>query len=182
MAPLFISITSPEAFRTSVEVVPIAPWILLGAFTLLVIGGVQGAASSLAVGLADVIWRRGRRRIYLGMLAGLVFSGYLILFTSLGLYDLPTPPVIYFPVYLMYGVVLGAMFSLMIPQLGDHVSLQWQLTRFILVAVVIGFATTFQMYFCYLEFDIRYYIFRALFPIMLALGLGLSLREIENSK
>ena len=184
-APFFISITSPEAFRTSVEVVPIAPWILLGAFTLLVIGGVQGAASSLAVGLADIIWddqRRGRRRIYLGILAGFVFSGYLILFTSLRLYDLPTPPVVYIPVYLLYGVVLGAMFSFMIPQLGTHLSYRGLLTRFLWVAVVIGFATTLQMYFCYRELDIRYYIFRALFPIMLALGLGWSLRENKNSK
>jgi DNA-binding SARP family transcriptional activator len=184
-SPFFISITSPDSFRTSVEVVPIAPWILLGAFTLLVIGGVQGAASSLAVGLADVIWddwRRGRRRILLGIFAGLVFSGYLILFTSLSLYDLPTTPAVFIPVYLVYGLVLGAMFSFMIPQLGSHVSLRGQLPRFILVAAVIGFATIFQMYFSYRELDIPYLIFRALFPIMLALGLGLSLREVKNSK
>jgi len=184
-APFFLAITSQEAFRMSLEVVPIAPWILLGAFTLLVIGGGQGAMSSLAVGLADVIWddwRRGRRRILLGIFAGLVFSGYLILFTLLGLYDLPTTPAVFIPVYLVYGVVLGAMFSFMIPQLGDHVSLREQLTRFLLVAAGIGFATIFQMYFCYRELDIPYLIFRALFPIMIALGLGLTLREYKNSK
>jgi hypothetical protein len=70
----------------------------------------------------------------------------------------------------------------MIPQLGAHVSLREQLKRFLLVTAVIGFATTLQMYFCYLDLDIRYFTFRALFPIMLALGLGLSLRVYKDSK
>jgi hypothetical protein len=116
------------------------------------------------------------------MLAGLVFSGYLILFTSLKLYDIPAPPVVYVPVYLLYGLVLGAMFSFMIPQLGDHMELRGLISRFIWVAVIIGIATTIQMYLCYGELDIRYLIFRALFPIMLALGLGWSLREPRNGK
>ncbi len=184
-APFFTAITSPESFRLGVEIVPIPPWILLGAFTLLIIGGVQGAASSLAMGLADVMWddwRRRRRRILLGIFAGFVFSGYLILFTLLGLYDLPTTPGVFIPVYLVYGVVLGAMFSFMIPRLGDHVSLRVQLKRFFVVTTVIGFATIFQMYFCYRELDIPYLIFRALFPIMIALGLGLSLREYKVNR
>jgi DNA-binding SARP family transcriptional activator len=119
--PLYTALAEPEEFRTMTEqFLPVPAWMLAAALAALVVGAILGWVLGAATALADVLWRgpvRARRRLLLGTLAGLAYSFYLILFTLIGAYSPSAPPAIYLPVYLLYGLLQGAIATWAIPEL-----------------------------------------------------------------
>ncbi|NIM95418.1 MAG: hypothetical protein GTO18_17110 [Anaerolineales bacterium] len=138
-----LQLMMPEEFAEAMEVVSWPVWLVTNVIVGSVWGGFQGIASGLLIGIADTFWIDGswrRMRILLGSIAGLAYTSIIIFtasssgtWTSLG-------PEIFVPVYLIYGLILGAAFTLVFPPLGSTSSLRRQLVRSSWASIIIGIA------------------------------------------
>jgi hypothetical protein len=145
---------------------------------MMVLGAAQGTALGLAVGIADAVWRgklRGRGRLLFGGLAGLVYSFNFILLSLTGLLEPHSGPVVYIPVYILYGVLLGAALSFVIPRLGTPSPVWTQIARSVWATVGIVPATILCAFLVYHEETSGVLLHRIILVFLLALGLGLAL-------
>lgn len=131
--PLLTFAASREVFEQAMaEYVTLPAWMISGAVAGLVWQGAQGLASCMAVGAADALGPGkggGANRILCGSLAGLVHSGFLIAFSAAGLLDPNAAPAVYVPVFLVYGLIVGGLLSLLIPPLGQRRPMSRQIRR-----------------------------------------------------
>lgn len=184
-APFYIALSSPDIYRETIQVLSLPFWMLSGALGMVLIGGVQSLASSFAVGLADVFFRGRARRIWrhlFGTLAGLVLAGFLIVFTLMGDREPLSEPVFYISVYILYGLLLGAALSFVIPQIGTPSSMRQQLIRATwgVVAAVIATIPYVYAYLVYFDEALGTVPERLIFAIILPLGIALALRNPEK--
>lgn len=177
-SPFFIALTFPSHFREWQQFTPVPAWSLSGAAAMMVLGAAQGTASGLAVGMADAVWRgksRGRWRLLFGGLAGLAYSLNFLLLSLTGLLEPHSGPGVYIPAYTLYGVLLGAALSFVIPRLGTGSPVWKQIMRSVWATVVTAPATILYVILVYREAASGVLLPRIVLVLLLALGLGLAL-------
>jgi DNA-binding SARP family transcriptional activator len=187
---LQLQIALPQELREATEFVPLPVWIFTNILLGLVWGGLQGASTGLATGLADAFWEGKswkRMRILLASLAGLVHSGFVLFTASTSGVWASEGPSVYVPVYLIYGLIMGVAFSLVVPRLNLLNSLRQQLFQSIrasLILIVFGVISVFIAYGGHLDdrsfrLDLFMFIITAmLFP--LGFAVAFSRRKGEN--
>lgn len=184
-SPLYMALGYPELYRRQVAEFPFAAWSISGAFAMLFVGGCQGMVSALMAGLADALGgarSSQSRRLMLGCLAGLFHSVYLISFSLTGLLDPVAGPEIFIPVYVLYGMILGALLSTVVPELGTRPPARHQLTRALQVAAPLAAATILVTYVGYRQEMIATLPNRLMFAMLLPLGLGLGLASLRSNR
>jgi DNA-binding SARP family transcriptional activator len=177
--PLFVAIFEPQRFQAGLDIWSIPAWSLAGGFTMLFIGGVQGLFTGFTVGLADAIFGEGGNsfwRVLFGGVSGLDYAAYLIIFSLTGLLEPSTQPSIYIPVHILYGILIGALISFVIPELGKSFSKGQRIKRMISVGIPIVLLTIPQVFVVYHEYYLSKLpdsIVRALLlPIGIGIGVG----------
>jgi DNA-binding SARP family transcriptional activator len=136
---LQLEIALTEELREATELVPLPVWFFTVTLLGLVWGGLQGVSTGLATGIADAFWRGKswkRMRILFASLAGLVHSGFIIFTASTSDTWTSEGPSIYVPVYLIYGLIVGVAFSLVVPRLNLSTSLRQQLIQTIRASLI----------------------------------------------
>jgi DNA-binding SARP family transcriptional activator len=188
---LQLQIVLPEEFREATEFVPLPIWIFTNILLGLVWGGLQGASTGLATGLADAFWEGKswkRMRILLASLAGLVHSVFILFTASTSNVWSSQVPSVYVPVYLIYGLIVGASFSLVVPKLDVSISIRQQLSRSMWVSLILMLFGAISVFIAYggnlndrnFRLDLFMFIVTAiLFP--LGFALALTRRRGENS-
>lgn len=181
-APFYIALSLPDSYHNTLQVLSLPTWILSGALGMMLIGGVQGLASSFAIGMADVFLRGRARRVWrhlLGGLAGFAHAGFLIAFTIMGSTTPLSEPVVYVFIYIVYSLLFAAALSFVFPQLGTSASTRQQLRRAAwgaaaAVIATIPYAIGYLYYFDEAPGTIPE---RFIFSILLTLGIALALRN-----
>lgn len=179
LSPFYSALASPDELNEVLTFVSLPAWMIAGAIGWMLIGGLQGFATGLAVGLGDAFWRgRGRRvaRTLLGAASGLVHSGVLLLAASVAVQPPGTPPGIYRSVYLLYGLLLGAGLSWVFPAPGEPFRRGVQFAHWIQAAVWIGLVTLPYGFLVNDEASIGGFPRRLVFAMLLPIGLGLAVR------
>ena len=181
---LQLEIALTEKFRESTEFVPLPVWFFTVTLLGLVWGGLQGASTGLVTGMADAFWRGKswmRMRILFASLAGLVHSGFIIFTASTSDTWTSEEPSIYVPVYLIYGLIVGAAFSLVVPRLNLSTSLRQQLIQSIWASLIMMLFGIICLFIAYggnmgdrtFRLDLVMFIISAwLYPLGIALSLG----------
>jgi DNA-binding SARP family transcriptional activator len=183
--PVYMAISRPENFQDAQELVTIPAWVLSGAISALVVGAFQGLASSFMVGLADILWRGGSRRkwrIFFGSIAGLFQTLFLSIFSLVGLFRPEAEASVYVPVYLVYGLLIGAVLSMVVPKLGSSSSFRQRLPKVSTAALVIAIITVPYVYLVYLDQAKISLLSRLMYAILLPIGLGFSLGDRQVSE
>jgi cytochrome bd-type quinol oxidase subunit 2 len=133
--------------------------------------------------LADAFWvgRSWKRmRILLASLSGLIYSGIILFTASTSDVWATEGPSIYVPVYLVYGLIMGAAFSLVVPKLNSSPSMRHQLMQSIRASLIIMLSGIISVYLAYggnvgdndFQLDVVMFIVTALlFPLGIALAL-----------
>ncbi len=181
-APLYMALSFPNEFQETLSFVGgITAWMLSGALGFLPIGALQGLASGFMVGLADVLWRgRSRKwwRLLFGCLAGLVHSALIIAYTLMrGSGKPPTSPGVYISMYLLYGLFLGGVFSIVIPEVGTTSTVAQYLRRTALGIVAAVLVTIPPYMVAWLDEATGVLPNRIMFAILLPLGIAIALRN-----
>jgi hypothetical protein len=191
---LQLQIVLPQELREATEFVPLPIWIFTNVLLGLVWGGLQGASTGLVTGLADAFWEGKswkRMRILLASFAGLVHSGFVLFTASASGVWASEGPSVYVPVYLIYGLIMGASFSLVVPRLNVSSSLRQQLfqsLRASLILILFGVISVFIAYGGHLDdrnfrLDLFMFIVTALlFPLGFTLALTRSKGENAGSR
>lgn len=181
-APFYIALSLPDSYHNTLQVLSLPTWMLSGALGMMLIGGVQGLASSFAIGMTDVFLRGRARRIWrhlLGGLAGLAHAGFLIAFTIMGSVTPLSEPAVYVFIYVMYSLLFAAALSIVFPQLGTSASTRQQLRRAAwgaaaAVIATIPYAIGYLYYFDEAPGTIPE---RFVFSILLTLGIALAIKN-----
>ncbi|MGH2627840.1 MAG: BTAD domain-containing putative transcriptional regulator [Anaerolineales bacterium] len=176
--PLLTLAASRDVFEQAMaEYVTLPAWMISGAVAGLVWQGFQGLASCLAVGAADALSSGkapGARRTLCGALAGLVHSGFLIVFSATGLLDPKAGPAVYVPVSLAYGLIVGALLTLLIPPLGQLRPMSRQLKRGAVCWLGISLAGLVVTLLLYPAAYVRRSLTDSLFGFVMSFGLSLA--------
>ena len=181
-APFYIALSHPDSYQNTLQVLSLPTWILSGALGMMLIGGVQGLASSFTIGMVDIFLKGRSRRIWrhvLGGLAGFAHAGFLIAFTIMGSTTPLSEPAVYVFIYIVYSVFFAAALSIVFPQLGTTASTRQQLRRAAWGAAAAVIAT--------IPYAIGYLFFfdeapgtipeRFVFSILLTIGIALAIRN-----
>ena len=146
----------------------------------MVFGSLQGLALSFAVSLADILFKRmkySRVRYILGGFSGLVYSIYLITFSMAGLLHPESNANIYMGLFVLYGVILGMVFSIVIPILKSRVSGKRLFFRWLL-AFVLGSIIAFPVIFLvYPETNIFKYMQELCFIALFSAGMAIAMKK-----
>lgn len=138
-------------------------------------------ASGLLVGLADAfaVSRRHRlQRLLLASVAGLAHTTFLVLFSVLELFVAPTVgAATYVPLYLLFGLFLGAELSYVYPVLGTTRSTSEQLKTSAWVTLLLWAAAVPLVIFTYREQALFMLPFLLGFTAALAFGVGFALSD-----
>jgi serine/threonine protein kinase/DNA-binding SARP family transcriptional activator len=178
-SPIYAAIAFPEDYGGTLELVTVPTWSLMAAVGLMIIGGVQGFAVGLFVGLADMYWRSKSRkimRVVAGSLAGLVYAGLLILFISMDIEKPPSNPMVYNLTFIVYGLLLGAILTIAVPRLGTVSLLKQRLLRGLQTAALAVVITVPFVYFVYQDYWLSMLISRIMIAIALPMGIALALK------
>ncbi len=184
-APFFIAISYPKEFQETLQLVTVPTWMIIGALGLLVIGALQGFASGLSVGFADAVWKGSYRRyirLFFGGLSGLALCIYLVLFTKIGAINPITDPSVYIPTYIVYGLLMGIIITIVVPQLGEPRSLRNQLEKALLAAFAAGFVTIPYVNLVYGTEAANFYLSRILLAVLLQFGIAVFLSSRVNKR
>jgi len=142
----------PELFQKNLLLVGLTGWIIVSILGMVFVGAGQGLLTGLLVGLADAWLRPPRRlqRMMFGAAAGLYHSLYLIVGSETGMLG---PLGVYLGmVYIFYGLMLGALLSLVVPRLGTYRSRKAQLLRGVIVGLAAMLVTVPVVWLAYLKF------------------------------
>jgi hypothetical protein len=143
--PLFYYLAYPEDYHLLVQgTFPLPAWMFSGVLMFLLIGCLQGAASGLALGVADAVWHDMAHRTWRwawGIGSGLALALLLTLLSFWRVSDPDVGPGVFVPVYLLYGVAFGAAATITIPPLGTRMPIRLQL-RHAARAIPLTAATT----------------------------------------
>jgi hypothetical protein len=192
LAMSIISVTSilqirtvlPERFIETTSFVSLSVWMFTNVVVGLVWGGILGIASGFTNALADTLWTSGQsiaRRYLLASLAGLIYSFFLISTAMSSGNWTDQEPGVFIPVYIAYGLVMGASFSLVVPPLGERSGLRRQITRSFRASLIIAVAGALSLFLAYggniegTVFRLDLFIFIAvalIFPLGLAIMLS----------
>jgi DNA-binding SARP family transcriptional activator len=174
--PLFAAIARPDIYQESLDTFTLPAWILSGAVAQFIVGAVLGLTTSFAVGLADGLWKlkAGRWRYVFGGIAGLSYSGYLISFSLIGLLSPNADPVIYIPVNLLYGLILGILMANVIPKLGTTSFSRKPMLRAVYSALIGSLLTVPYTFVIYLDQAGVTLLSRIIFAAMLPFGPALA--------
>jgi hypothetical protein len=177
--PLYYALAFPEEFDEIAEnIVTLPAWMLSSALMGIVVGGILGMASGFAVGLADALWKggsRGRWRLLVGSLAGLVHSAYLILFSLIGAFLPSASSSVFIPADIVYGLVQGLIAALVIPPLGTFASFRQQFLRAVSAGLASVLVTIPYVYVVYVGEASSSMFSRLLSAFLLMFGLGIAL-------
>jgi DNA-binding SARP family transcriptional activator len=177
--PLYYALAFPEEFGEIAEnLVTLPAWMLSSALMGVVIGGILGMASGFSVGLADALWKggsRGRWRLLVGSLAGLVHSAYLILFSLIGAFLPSASSSVFIPADIVYGLVQGLIAALVIPPIGSFASFRQQLLRSLSAGLASVLVTVPYVYVVYVGEASSSMFSRLLSAFVLVFGLGMAL-------
>ncbi len=184
-APFFIAIYYPKEYQETLELVTVPTWMIIGALGLLVIGALQGFASGLAVGFADAVWKGSFRkyfRLLFGGLSGLALCIYLVLFTEIGAINPITDPSVYIPTYIVYGLFMGTIITIVVPPLGEPRNLRNQLEKALIAAFAAGLVTIPYVNLVYGTEAINFYLSRILLAVLLQFGIAVFLSSRGNNR
>jgi DNA-binding SARP family transcriptional activator len=191
---LQLQIALTEEFREATEFVPLPVWIFTNTLLGLVWGGLQGASTGLATGLADALWRGkswNRMRILLASLAGLIHAIFILFTASTSDVWASEGPSVYVPVYIIYGLIVGAVFSLVVPRLNTSALLRQQLFQSLRASLILMLFGIISVSITYggnlgdraFRLDLVMFIVTALiFPLGFALALGRRKGENPGSR
>ncbi|KPL16311.1 MAG: hypothetical protein AMJ93_15905 [Anaerolineae bacterium SM23_84] len=190
LVPLFVYLAIPEVYYDFVEeTLPLSAWIFSGAMMFLLIGSVHGAASGFALGVADALCHDiayRSSRLILGIGSGMVLSMLLIL---LSLWQVASPevgPVVFIPVYILYGLAFGAASTVVTPRLGTRRSIRPQLRRAavaMLVTTVITVPYVFLLYPNMVAETLPHRLsFAVVFPLIMALVFVGRTKEVSSRR
>ena len=176
--PLLTLAASREVFQDAMaEYLTLPAWMISGAVAGLVWQGAQGLASCMAVGAADALGSErtaGVTRTVCGALAGLVHSGFLIVFSATGLLVPLAGPSVYVPVFLAYGLIVGGLLTLLIPRLGQLRPMVRQLKRAAVCWLGISMAGLLVTLMLYPAAYVRRSLTDSLFGFVMSFGLSLA--------
>jgi hypothetical protein len=113
-------ILNPGVMQANLAFMSLPLWLLSNTILGVLWGGIFGASIGFTTALADALWTdsvRTRVRLLLAALAGLVHAFFYILLSLSGGFSPSAPASIYVPVYLLYGLSVGATLSSVVPQL-----------------------------------------------------------------
>jgi len=179
LSPFYAALVSREELGPILSFVSLPAWMIAGAMGWLLIGALQGFVTGLAVGFGDAMWRGKRRRFMrtlLGATSGLVHSGILLLAASVAVEPPTTTPGLYRPVYVLYGLLLGAGLSWVFPAPGEAFPRRAQFSRWIQAAVWIGMVSLPYGLLVNDEASIGGFPRRLVFAVLLPLGMGVAVR------
>jgi class 3 adenylate cyclase len=174
--PLFYYLAVPEAYYAGVADMGLAAWVFSGAMMFLLIGEIHGSASGFILGVVDALCHdigHGRLRLLLGLGSGLPLAGWLVLLTFLGLVFPDVGAAVFIPVYVFYGLGLGAASALVIPPLGTNSSVHRQLTRAAAAIAVAAPVTALYVYLVYPTMVVETLPNRLIFAIVYSLAMAL---------
>jgi hypothetical protein len=174
-APFYVFLSFPSDYQETLGFMSLRTWILSGALGSLLLGAPQGFASGFATGLADALWRdlsRRIMRIILGALAGLVLAA-IILLGEVG--SISISPALYYSLYIIYGLIMGAIITITIPRLGNPANRKTQLRRALQACSLAIIATLVLVFLIYQDQFILFLPFRVMMAILIPLGVALSL-------
>jgi DNA-binding SARP family transcriptional activator len=180
LSPWYASLAWPEGYQEVLEFVSIPTWMIGGALGFLVIGGLQGISTALAVGIADACWRRTKRarlRVILAALSGLVHTAFLLLATSSSLTAPASPPAVYIPGSLAYGLVLGAALGPVIPPPQSGREWKSHISLAVRSAAILGAATLAFGALVHVEEAVGEVARRLTFALLLPFGIALGTRR-----
>jgi hypothetical protein len=183
LSPWYASLGPGRGFQETLEFVSIPGWMIGGALGFLVIGGAQGLATALLVGAADACWRGNRRlalRVLLGGFSGLVHTGFLLLATSTAVAAPTSPASVYVPGFLLYGWILGASLSFVIPSLEARRGWKVQLIRAGWVAAFLGLFTLAFGAIVHVDEAVGELVRRVAFAVLLPIGLAIGASTRSN--
>lgn len=176
------ALVNPGSYQEILEVVPLTVWLFTNTLLGVLWGGLVGASVGFSIGLADALWG-GRAplhaRLPFASLAGLVHSAFILFTASASGSWADSPPGVYFPVYILYGILVGGALSIVVPELGTKASVRLQLARTAWTAAMVAFASAIAAYLAYegnLQSEsfirdlILFMIYSILFPLAVALA------------
>ena len=173
-----MALAYPADFVASQDLISLPAWMLAGGLTQLIFGGLMGMASGFGVGLADALWRgwlQSRWRLVMGGLAGLVQSAYLIAFALMELFHPVAGPMVYVPVYIFYGVLVGLVTTFAIPRLGTRSPVRRQFVRALGAGAASALVTIPYVFLIYVDEATASLLSRLLYAFLLPFGIGLAL-------
>ena len=115
-------------------------------------------------------------RVVAGSLAGLVYAGLLILFTSMDIEKPPSNPTVYNLTFIVYGLLLGAILTIAVPRLGTVSLLKQRLIRGLQAAALAVVVTVAYVYFVYQDYWLGMLISRIMIAIALPMGIAMALK------
>jgi DNA-binding SARP family transcriptional activator len=182
--PYYLAAMAPEDFRATLQTLSITDRMLSGAIGFLIIGALQGGATGFLIGLADSAFkgkRQGKWRLALGSFSGLIYAGLLLL-TALRAIDKPaTEPSIYVPGFILYGLALGAVLTLVIPRLEASIDPGQWYTRAAVAGIAGALVTLPIGVFMEVESAVGPFFRMMTFALVLPIGIALALK-IGQSK
>ncbi len=183
--PLLTLAASRDVYEQAMaEYVTLPAWMISGAVAGLVWQGAQGLASCMAVGAADALSSDKTARVTrtaCGALAGLVHSGFLIAFSATGLLNPNAPPTMYIPVFLAYGLIVGALLTLPIPRLGQLRPMGRQVRRGVVCWLGISLVGLLVTLLLYPVAYVRRSLTDSLFGFVMSFGLALAYGRAGSS-
>lgn len=183
-SPFYVALSFPSDYQNIINnVMPLQLWMISGALGSMLLGAPQGFASGFITGLSDALWRgRNRRmmRLILGSLSGLVLALTILLLQPADPEALSINLASYNVLYILYGLVMGAIITVTIPRLGDLASWSLQMVRSLQAAALAAAATLLLLFLIY-RGDFYLYIPARLFiSVLLPIGIALSLVRRKN--
>lgn len=176
--PLLTLAASRQVYEEAMaEYLTLPAWMISGAVAGLVWQGAQGLASCMAVGAADALSSDKNMRVtrtVCGALAGLVHSTFLIVFSATGLLSPSAGPALYTPVFLAYGMIVGALLTLPIPRIGQLRPMSRQLRRGVVCWLGISLAGLLVTLMLYPAAYARRSLTDSLFGFVMSFGLALA--------
>ena len=163
----------PDVFFEAAAAIPLPIWVFTSILLGLVWGGLVGLGAGLIYGFVDALEPekpRWYRRAFLGSTSGLIHSAFILFTASTSGSWTNTGPEVYVPTYLVYGLILGASYSFVIPRLSLGKMVRSQATAIFLAFIVAGVAGLASVTIAYRgELDFIYYQLDAMMFLLTAL-------------
>jgi len=179
---------TPDLIDQYLEFTTLPVWIFSNALLGLMWGGLLGAAMGFFVSLGDSLWSgksTGKWRYFLGGLAGLVHSFFLILMSLSGGLKPMAEASVYVPVYLFYGLLIGGVLSRALPTLGVTLALRRQVIHSMGISAIVAIVAAPTVYVVYREQMatalVLHFLFALLFPMGLAAALSGAKKNVIGS-
>ncbi|MFN2189669.1 MAG: protein kinase domain-containing protein [Candidatus Promineifilaceae bacterium] len=187
VTPFIMRSTDIDSYQYNLEAVGLPTWLLTLAVFFGLYGFAQGLACGFFPGTADALWIGGERRsgrILISSLSGLVYTIIMILF--LGLQPDPrfVQRILYIPLTILLGLLVGALFSAVVPRMGDARPRGQQIRRMLISSLASIAINILYLYFLFQELEV-YLVFSRLFfvgllPLIYGLPFLLSQKPLHN--